>query len=418
MWINRKLSQRVVELAKHFPAILITGARQTGKTALLRHSFSSAEYVTLDLPSAAAAAEHDGQAFLASFSDKPLLLDEVQYAPQLFRHLKVAIDADRHRTGRFLMTGSQKLSLMESVSESLAGRCAVLELDSLSAAEVIATLGRRAPSAEAWMWRGGYPELVRNPEMPAGDFYAGYVATYLERDVRQVLKVGSLRDFERFLRTCALRSGQLLNLMELTRDIGIAGSTARDWLSVLEATHVVQMLEPFFNNVGKRMIKTPKLYFRDTGLLCFLLGLDSPEALASSPFNGPVWETFVLGQIMRAKAATGSSAKILFWRDVHGEEVDFVIEHNGQLRLVETKWNESGENRQFIGPLQNVRDLLGVRAADENWIVCRTKHDHPHPSDPSVRVINGYRWNDWLPQAVALKKPAQRTVKKATKKRT
>ncbi len=151
------------------------------------------------------------------------------------------------------------------------------------------------------------------------------------------------------------------------------------------------------------------------GLLCFLLGLDSPAGLVRSPFNGAVWETFVLGQILRAKAATGSSAKVLFWRDVHGEEVDFVIEHNGRLRLIETKWNESGEVQKFIDPLRRVREHLGDRAADENWIVCRTKHDHPHPSDPLVRVINGYHWNDWLPQVIV---PTKRTAKKAVKKRS
>lgn len=237
--------------------------------------------VSLDLPSAAAQAEHNPEEFLDQSGD-PAILDEVQYAPHLFRSLKLRIDRERHRLGRFLMTGSQKFSLMKAVSESLAGRCAIVELDTLSAAELRAALRAKLPSATDLMWRGGFPELHRNPSLRTRDFYGSYIATYLERDVRLALRVSSLRDFERFLRACALRSGQLINLADLARDVGIAGTTARDWLSVLEASNQVILLEPYFSNLGKRLIKTPKLYFRDTGLLCFLLAIDSVEAMERS----------------------------------------------------------------------------------------------------------------------------------------
>jgi uncharacterized protein len=293
MWIDRTVSRRLDTLSRQFPAVLVTGARQTGKTSLLRHAFPDADFVSLDLPSAAHQAEESPEQFLRSRSE-PMILDEVQYAPGLFRHLKARIDDDRHRMGRFLMTGSQKFTLMESLSESLAGRAAIVELQTLSAEEIRSAFPRREPGVAETLWRGGFPELYRNRSLDPRDFFTSYVATYLERDVRLALRVASLRDFERFVRSCAIRSGQLLNMADLARDVGIAGSTARDWISVLEASNQVLLLEPYFGNLGKRLIKTPKLYLCDTGILCFLLGFDSPSSMESSPFIGAIWETFVL----------------------------------------------------------------------------------------------------------------------------
>lgn len=395
MWFERDIGKRIRRLAEQFPALVLTGARQTGKTALLRRLFPDASFVSLDLPSAAYQADSAGNEFLVA-QPEPLIVDEVQYAPGLFRHMKLLIDSDRHRMGRFLMTGSQRFQLMKSVSESLAGRCAILELDTLSSAEVREKLGEKAPPPAAMLWRGGYPELHRAPDLDPRDFFTSYVATYLERDVRQSLRITSLREFERFVRACALRGGQLLNLAELARDVAIAGTTARDWLSVLEASGQVVLLEPWFDNAGKRMIKTPKLYFRDSGLMCFLLGLDSPAALERSPFLGAVWETFILGQMLRAKQATGSAANFFFWRDVQGTEVDFVIEHEGRLRLAEAKWTANVADGQFAGPLLKVRAQLGKKAADEHWILCRTSRAHRLPREPSVRVLNGYEFTGWF----------------------
>ncbi len=396
MWFDRDIGARIRRVAQQFPALVLTGARQTGKTALLRNLFPAATFVSLDLPSMAHQADTAGDEFIRD-QPEPLIVDEIQYAPGLFRHLKRLIDTDRHRMGRFLMTGSQKFQLMQSVSESLAGRCAVLELDTLSVAEVRAALGENTPPPAEMLWRGGYPELHRSPSLDPRDFFTGYVATYLERDVRQLMRVASLRDFERFIRACALRGGQLLNLAELARDVAIAGSMARDWLSVLEASGQVVLLEPWFNNAGKRMIKTPKLYFRDTGLMCFLLGLDSAAALERSPFLGHVWETFILGQMLRAKQATGTAANVFFWRDAQGTEVDFVIEHEGRLRLVEAKWAAQIEDTRVATPLLKVRNQLGKKAADEHWILCRTARSHRWPREPGVRILNGYEFTGWFP---------------------
>jgi predicted AAA+ superfamily ATPase len=396
MWINRHLATRVLAAARQFPALVVTGGRQTGKTTLLRHLFPEASFASLDLPSAAYQADERGEEFLTGYQE-PVILDEVQYAPGLFRHLKVAIDASRSRRGRFLMTGSQKFSLMRALSESLAGRCAVLELDTLSSTEILTAFPGEAIPVEEILWRGGFPELWRDREVDPPLFYSSFVATYLERDVRLALRVGSLRDFERFLRACALRSGQLLNLTDLARDVGIAGSTARDWLSVLEASNQVVLLEPYFANLTRRLIKTPKLYFRDTGLLCFLLGLEGPGGLSRSLLAGPVWETFVLGQILRTRATTGSAAQVFFWRDTHGTEVDFLIEQNGRVRLIEAKWTETLGDPRALRPLFRVRDLLGDQAAPEHWIASRARH--PHSPVPGVRLINAASFTGWLDAA-------------------
>jgi len=395
MYIDRRLSSQVLSAARQFPALVVTGGRQTGKTTLLRHLFPDASFASLDLPSAAGQADERGEEFLRGYQE-PVILDEVQYAPGLFRHLKVAIDARRSERGRFLMTGSQKFSLMHALSESLAGRCAVLELDTLSSTEILAAFPEEVIPSEEILWRGGFPELWRDREVEPRLFYSSYTATYLERDVRLALRVGSLRDFERFVRACALRSGRLLNLTELARDVGIAGTTARDWLSVLEASSQVVLLEPYFNNPTRRLIKTPKLYFRDTGLLCFLLGIETPGSLASSPLLGAVWETFVLGQILRARAAAGSAGQVFFWRDAHGMEVDFLIEQNARVRLIEAKAAETLGGSRGLKPLLTVRDLFGDRAAAEHWIASRTPHPHAPAGVPGVRLINAVSFDGWF----------------------
>jgi uncharacterized protein len=395
MWIPRRISEQALAAAKQFPALVITGARQTGKTALLRHLFPDASFASLDLPSAAHQAEQEGEAFLRGL-DEPIILDEVQYAPGLFRHLKISIDERRAERGRFLMTGSQKFALMQSLSESLAGRCAVIELDTLASAEIRAAFPKEELAIEEILWRGGFPELWRDREIDPRLFYSSYAATYLERDVRLALRVGSLRDFERFLRACAFRSGQLLNVTDLARDVGIAGSTAREWLSVLEASNQVFLLEPYFNNPTRRMIKSPKLFLRDTGLLAFLLGIESPAALMSSPFVGAIWETFVLGQILRARAATGSAAQVFFWRDAQGVEVDFVLEQNGRVRLVEVKWAENLAEAKVVRPLLKVRETFGDRALAEHWVVTRTRHPHALPHAPEIRQIDGASFEAWF----------------------
>jgi uncharacterized protein len=368
-YFKRVIERRVLDLATTFPCVVITGGRQAGKTTLIRHLFPGHRFVSLDLPSRAEKAEMAPAAFLEEFPP-PLVVDEVQYAPGLFRHLKARIDADRHAMGQFILTGSQKFPLMQDVTESLAGRTALVELENMSAAELGLTTG---DDWTAILARGFFPELWRQRELATAEFYAAFVGTYLERDVRQILNVHSLRDFERFMRSCAARSGQLLNMSDLARDVGIKAQTARDWVSVLEASNQVSLLEPYFENTGKRIVKSPKLYLNDPGLLCFLLGLDA-RALGASPLVGTVWETFVFAEFRKRARVAASPATLWFYRDAQGREIDFVQVRDGRLHLFEVKWIESVDAR-WIRVLEEVAGVLGrsrLYTPGDAHLLCRT----------------------------------------------
>lgn len=341
MQFKREIYRKIQELSLRFPCLVLTGARQVGKTTLLRQLFPTHTYVSLDLPSLAERAELQPEEFFKEYP-APLLIDEIQYAPALFRHLKASIDRHRHEHGRFILTGSQKFVLMKEVSESLAGRAAILELETLSLQEIGDSLGSYTHA----MGRGLFPELWRQPSLVAADYYSSYLATYLERDVRQILNISSLRDFERFLRSCAARSAQLLNMSDLGRDVGIKGETARQWISVLETSGQVSLLEPYYENIGKRIVKSPKLYLNDPGLLCFLLGF-SENSLGQTPFVGAVWETLVYAELRKRKVAQASPSQLYFYRDGQGREVDFLKVHEGRIDLIEAKWTESPDRRWF-----------------------------------------------------------------------
>jgi predicted AAA+ superfamily ATPase len=376
MYFQREIYDRVQALSQQFPALVLTGARQTGKTTLLRSLFPGHHYVSLDLPSAADLAERDPESFLAQHP-APLLVDEVQYAPGLFRHLKIAIDGDRHSTGRFILTGSQKFNLMKAVSDSLAGRCAIVELETLSFEEISQHLPypKNVGDLVGAIVRGGFPDLWRDPGIDANAYYRAYLSTYLERDVRQILNVASLRDFERFLRACAARSAQLLDKAALARDVGVSSKAANDWLSVLEASNQVQLLEPYLENLGKRLIKSPKLYLSDTGLLCFLLGLDE-RSLPQSPYLGTVWESAVYAQLRKQRDRAGDRSTLWFYRDAQQREVDFVMALGTERHLIEAKWTENPSTRDSEN-LQSVGQILIARGKAPQVhasIVCRTPH--------------------------------------------
>jgi hypothetical protein len=363
MWIDREISRKIIDLSRSFPALILTGARQTGKTSLLRRLFPEYHYVSLDLRVIAEQAEESPESFLRDHPP-PVVIDEVQYAPGLFRHLKVAIDRERQKKGRFILTGSQKFTLMKEISDSLAGRCALLSLPGLTMREIKVTGWRSddVGSHSALLVRGNFPELWAEPTIPGREFYQAYVATYLERDLRQVINVGNLRDFERFIRACAARSSQLLNKSELARDVGISQTTAGEWISALEASNQITLLEPFFANVGKRLVKSPKLYFNDTGLLCFLLGL-SPEALGTSPLTGAVWENFVLSELAKWVALYRPEWTLWFYRDQQNHEADFLLQGPFEhVYVMDAKWAEMPKSDSFA-PLQQVATLV-ARARD------------------------------------------------------
>ena len=376
-------------LAAHFPAVVITGARQTGKTTLLTRLFPEYRYVSLDLPALAQLAEEDPHAFLLRHPP-PLLVDEVQYAPRLFRYLKIAIDENRDANGQFILTGSQKFSLMKEVSDSLAGRCGVLELEGLSIEELGGVFHdhERRKGIASILVRGFMPQLWRDPGLRPVDYFSSYQATYLERDVRQLLNVSSLRDFDRFMRATAVRSGHLLNKAELSKEVGISNKTVTEWLSVLEASNQITLLEPHFTNVGKRLVKTPKLYFNDVGLLCFLLGLNE-NSVTDSYMIGSVWETFLFAELRKYLSVVAPEATVRFYRD-QSREVDFVIDKDARIALAEAKWKELPTPRDFR-QLRAVQPLLRT-ARLPLMVLCRTGESFPVAWD--MLAVSGFRMRE------------------------
>ena len=372
MWIERAVESRLERSARTRPVIVLTGARQTGKTSTLLRLFPTHSFVSLDLPTEAEQAEKEPRSFLQRHP-APVIIDEVQYAPGLFRHLKAEVDAHRTRNGQFLLTGSQKFTLMKNVSDSLAGRADIIELETLSFAEIRAALPQIG--VETAILRGGFPELYANTDIDLIPFYNSYLATYLERDVRALTNVGNLRDFERFVRACALRSANLLNKADLARDVGISPSTANHWLSMLEASGQVVLLEPWFSNRTKSIVKSPKLYFADTGLLCALLNIRTEEALRQSPALGAIWETFVFAQLRDRERRAGREGGLFFWRD-RTREVDFVIDSGGRLELFEAKWTELPDAGDTVN-LDFVRNVVGKSKVTGGAVVARPPNAFP-----------------------------------------
>ena len=391
MWITRKYNNSLKSLFSQFPAVAVTGARQVGKTALVQNSFPDINYVSLDFPAVAAQAERNPEAFFREHR-LPLIIDEIQYAPSLFRYVKALIDEDR-KPGRLILTGSQVFQLMEGVSESLAGRCGMLTVLNLSAEEMLSYAGEKIFNETDFLFTGGFPELHARPELDRHFWYAAYLTTYLERDVRNILNVGSLRDFDRFLRAVASRTGQILSYSDLARDVGIAPNTAKKWISVLQASGQIFLLEPYFRNISKRLVKSPKLYVCDTGLAAFLMGFESWQAVERHPAAGALWETFVVMETVKIFASRGRNIPMWFWRTSQGDEVDLIIERDGRATAIECKFTEVVDNSDVKGLNAFVRDY-GLENVEARYIACRTPVHYP--LSEGINAIPGSRLSEYL----------------------
>ncbi|MCC6193531.1 MAG: ATP-binding protein [Burkholderiales bacterium] len=373
-YIDRELARTLLRAARAFPAVVLTGPRRAGKTTLLRRLFPAASYRLLEDPALVAAARADPRGFLDTLT-LPVILDEIQHVPELMNFIRARIDMAARRSGQWLLTGSQDFALMRGVTESMAGRAAVLQLLPLSIAE----------SAKVTPFRGGYPEVLARPR-DADLWFPSYVQTYLERDVRQVSQVRDLATFRRFLALLASRTGQLLNKTDLAAPLGISVPTVGEWLGILETTGQVIAVPPYFENFGKRLVKSPKLYFTDSGLACHLLGLETPRALAQSPFAGPVFEGFVAAEIVKHQINSGRRRELYFFRDERGLEVDFVVPA-GERRLVLVEAKAS----RTVYP-EAARSMLALaRGIRRQPVECVVVHAAANHSRASTALADGAR---------------------------
>lgn len=360
-YVNRDIERILKVAVKQFPAVIITGPRQSGKTTLLKHLFpKSHKYVSMDNPDLRLMATEEPSLFFENYPP-PVIIDEIQYTPQLFPYLKVMIDKNRSARGQFLLTGSQTFPLMAKVGESLAGRIAILNLLSFSFREQYGQdMTLNINMLRKMVLTGGFPELVTRRSIDLELWFAGYLQTYLERDVRQLREIGALGDFQRFLQLIAAFNGQAINLSNLSRDLGVSVNTVKAWISILETSGQIISIKPFYLNKGKRIIKSPKIYFLDSGLLCYLTGITSVNQIFRGPLSGQLFEGAVLGEIVRRFYNRGKLPRIFWWRTSYGEEVDFVVEDKGQIMPLEIKLS-SRVNKQMAKSLMSFCKLFSDR---------------------------------------------------------
>jgi len=387
--ITRELERHVRRAVKGFPAVVLTGPRRAGKTWLLRRLFPKADYFLLEDPDLVARLRADPQGFLDAVKT-PVILDEVQHVPEVFAFVRSRIDRQPRRFGQWLLTGSQEAPLMQGVSESMAGRAAVLQLYPMSARE----------TPKVTLLRGGYPEVLARPA-DARLWFASYLQTYLERDVRAVTAVRDLATFRRFLALVASRHGQVLNKTDLAAPIGVSVPTITQWLGVLETTAQILIVPPFYENLGKRLIKSPKVYLADSGLACHLLGIDSAAELAKSPFAGSLFEGVIASEIVKAQVNAGRRRELYHFRDEQGLEVDFVTPGpSGSLTLVECKAVRT-VTPAMAAPMQRLRDAITKARRKDTAVNMFLVHQAPNVAHPTGAVAPGVLalpWRDFIGQ--------------------
>lgn len=344
--IKRQISDYLITLSKQFPVITLTGPRQSGKTTLVKTLFSNKQYVSLENPDEKEFAIQDPRGFFARFKNGAII-DEAQNVPHLFSYLQEIVD-NSNKSGEYILTGSQNFLLLEKISQSLAGRTAITYLLPLSYSELLPTLKKSQPEVWDFIFSGFYPRIHDKHLNPA-DWCKNYIATYVERDVRKMTAVNNLSKFQTFIRLCAGRIGQLLNVSSLASDCGIDHATAKSWLSILEASFIIFLLKPYHKNFNKRLVKQSKLYFYDTGLACYLLGIENASSCLQHFIKGHIFENFVISELIKSRFNNGKDNNLYFWRDNHGHEIDVVFEHNSRLIAIEIKAGQTITTDFFKG---------------------------------------------------------------------
>ena len=386
-YVRRSLEKQLLRAVKNFSAVVLTGPRRAGKTFLLKHLFPQASYFLLEDPDMVARFRADPQGFLDAVKT-PAILDEVQNVPEIFAFVRSRIDRQPRRAGQWLLTGSQEAPLMQGVSESMAGRAAVMQLLPFSTHE----------TEKVTLLGGGYPEVVAR-RGGARLWFSSYIQTYLERDVRAVTAIKDLATFRRFLALLASRHGQVLNKTDLAAPLGVSVPTITQWLSVLETTAQVLIVPPFFENFGKRLIKSPKIYIADSGLACHLLGVDSVNELAKSPFHGALFEGFMAAEITKIQANSGGRRELYYFRDEQGLEVDFLVPgKSGALALVECKASRTVSPTMAL-PMQRLAEAVKKKRLRGMVVDMFLIHQQPRSKSSTQAVAPGVRalaWQDFL----------------------
>lgn len=367
MYVNRLLRAYFCRALEHFPAVMITGPRQSGKTTFVTEELKgNAAYVTFDDPFEQSFAMEDPNGFLDRFEGKTLILDEIQYAPEILRHIKIRIDRNRSVTGRWILTGSQHFELMHNVRETLAGRIAILELYPFSLLEF--PVSPDTADLDEIIWNGLYPEPSLGSDR--GLWLRSYVTTYLQRDVRDLVEVKDMHLFTMFLSICAARHAQELNLARIARECGISQPTARRWIGVLEASYIVALIPPFHKNFGKRLVKSPKLYFIDPGIAAHLTRQPSPVAAISGAMGGSLFEGLIVSEALKVASTHHQACDISYWRSHDGLEVDLIIATGNRTIPVEVKLSASPTVRHGAS-LQRFKELAGFPDSKDGVLVCR-----------------------------------------------
>ena len=354
--IPRSAAHTIRKLSRGFPVIAVTGPRQSGKTTLAQHLFTDRPYVSLENPDLLEFANQDPRGFLGKYLDGAVF-DEAQRCPPLFSYLQELVDGD-NRMGRFILTGSQQFGFVSKITQSLAGRVGIVHLMPFTVQECYAEhTSQDLPNVDTLMFQGFYPP-VHDREIEPQIWYANYIETYVERDVHQLVNIRDLNTFRRFVRLCAARSGQLLNLSGLATDAGITHNTAKSWISVLEASFLIFLLPPHFQNFSKRVIKSPKLYFFDSGLCARLLAVQDPEQLSIHSMRGSLFESFVISEFIKSRYHAGILEPLYFWRDRSGLEIDLLLDKGQTLQPIEIK-SGATLNADYFKNLHKWMDLAG-----------------------------------------------------------
>jgi len=378
MYIQRSIEKLLPRILATFPCLAVTGPRQSGKSTLLRHTLPEYRYVTLDDPAVLEQAKSDPVYFLDSLGEQ-CIIDEIQLAPGILSYVKMRVDNDRSRNGRFVFTGSQQFGMIRNLGDSLAGRIALLDLLPFSASEMqqTATLSGGLELFAASCISGTYPQLATNPEIDRRIWYSSYIQTYLERDIRSMYDIGSLREFHRFMQLLAVRCSQTLNMSSFATDLGVSVTTVKRWLSVLEAGRIIFILPPHFNNLGKRITKMPKVYFLDTGLACHLAGVRDREQLLEGPMAGALFENYCAQETVKVFANLGEQPRLSYLRTNNGLEVDLIIEGENQRALpIEIKLSRTPTAALASG-LIRYASLFAKADPEDGLLLCLSDGERP-----------------------------------------